>query len=335
MRFILTQLSVAITLLILVVAFEARAAVTGTINLPNLPEPKGYDSRQAVMAAIFKKEIELIQPPSTFPPNVKEIKEIEYGRIGNRSLHLDLYLPDTISPDKPSLLFIHGGAWSGGSRDVYKYYTVHFAKLGYIAATASYRLSGEASYPAAVHDTKCAVRWMRANATDYGINPKQIVAIGGSAGGHLSLMLGYSPDATHLEGTGGHEEYSSAVQAVVNFYGPVDLTTKMGQESGSVRKFLDDKTYTESPSLYEDASPLFHLKEGAAPPTLTIHGTLDETVEIAQGDMLEAKLKKLGIPYGYARLEGWPHTLDAAKHVNAYCTQLIEGFLKETFPPKP
>jgi len=334
MRFILNKVRITIILLTLVVASDASAAVTGTIKLPNLPEPKGYDSRQAVMAAIFKKEIELIQPPSTLPSNVKEIKEIEYGRIGNRALHLDLYLPDTISPDKPSLLFIHGGAWSGGSRDVYKYYTVHFAKLGYIAATASYRLSGEAPYPAAVHDTKCAVRWMRANATTYGMNPKQIVAIGGSAGGHLSLMLGYSPDAAHLEGTGGHQEHSSSVQAVVNFYGPVDLTTKMGQESGSFRKFLNGKTYAESPSLYDDASPLFHLKEGA-PPTLTFHGTPDETVEIAQGDMLEAKLKKLGIPYGYARLEGWPHSLDAATPVNDYCTQLIEAFLNDTFPPKP
>jgi acetyl esterase/lipase len=334
MRFILNQARIAIILLTFVVASNAGAAVTGTIKLPNLPEPKGYDSRNAVMAAIFKKEIELIQAPSTLPSNVKEIKEIEYGKVGNRSLHLDLYLPDTLSPDKPSLLFIHGGAWSGGSRDVYKYYTVHFAKLGYIAGTASYRLSGEAPYPAAVHDTKCAVRWMRANATTYGMNPKRIVAIGGSAGGHLSLMLGYSPDAAHLEGTGGHQEHSSSVQAVVNFYGPVDLTTKMGQESGSVRKFLSDKTYTDSPSLYDDASPLFHLKEGA-PPTLTFHGTLDETVKIAQGDMLEAKLKKLGIPYAYARLEGWPHSLDAARPANDYCTQLIEAFLKNTFPPKP
>ena len=333
MRISLNQVRFAIILLTLVLASDAGAAVTGTINLPNISEPKGYDSRQAVMAAIFKKEIELIQPPAVLPPSVKEIKEIEYGRIGDRALHLDLYLPDTISPDKPSLLFIHGGAWSGGSRDVYKYYTVHFAKLGYIAATASYRLSGEAPYPAAVHDTKCAVRWMRANASQYGINPKRIVAIGGSAGGHLSLMLGYSPDAAHLEGTGGHQEHSSSVNAVVNFYGPVDLTTKMGQESGSVRKFLDDKTYSESPTLYEDASPLFHLKKGA-PPTLTIHGTLDETVKIDQGDMLEEKLKKLGIPYGYARLEGWPHSLDAATEVNDYCTQLIEAFLKDTFPPK-
>ena len=334
MRFILKRAPVAFLLLGFFIAPNAFAAVTGTIKLPNLPEPKGYETRQAVMAAIFKKEIELIQPPTDLPLGVKEIKEIEYGRVGDRALHLDLYLPETITAEKPSLLFIHGGAWSGGSRDVYKFYTVHFAKLGYIAATASYRLSGEAPYPAAVHDTKCAVRWMRANATRYGINPKRIVALGGSAGGHLSLMLGYSPNAAHLEGTGGHETQSSSVQAVVNFYGPVDLTTKMGQESGSVRTFLNDKSFADFPSLYEDASPLFHLT-GTAPPTLTIHGTLDETVKIAQGDMLEKKLKALRVPYAYARLEGWPHSLDASKPVNDYCTQLIGAFLINTFSSKP
>ncbi len=309
---------------------QGEAAVSGTIDLNPPTPPKGFESRQAVMAAIFKKELDLIQTDFPVPNGVKEVKAVEYGRAGNRSLLLDLYLPEKPDPNKPSLIFIHGGAWSGGSRDVYKYYTVHFAQRGYASATISYRLSGEAPFPAAVNDSKGAVRWMRAKAGDYGFNAKNIVAIGGSAGGHLSLMLGYTPRNRYLEGKTGHADESSAVQAVINFYGPVDLTTKMGQESGSVRKFLDGIIYQDNPQLYRDASPLHYLKEGA-PPTLIIHGTLDETVKIAQGDALANKLASLNLPYAYARLDGWPHTLDAAKVVNSYCTTLMESFLRKTF----
>ena len=322
----------SLTGLTLVLPSTGGAAVSGTIELNPPTAPQGFESRQAVMAAIFKKELELIQSDFPTPTNVKEIKNIEYGRAAHRPLLLDLYLPEKPDLKKPSLIFIHGGAWSGGSRDVYKHYTVHFAKLGYAAATISYRLSGEAPFPAAVHDSKGAVRWMRAKAGDYGFNAKKIVAIGGSAGGHLSL-LGYTPKLSALEGQTGHADESSAVQAVINFYGPVDLTTKMGQESGSVRKFLDGATYQDRPQLYQQASPLFHLKK-SAPPTLIIHGTLDETVKIGQGDALASKLSELEVPFAYARLEGWPHTLDAATMVNQYCTTLMESFLRRTFSAK-
>ncbi len=315
-------------------AVELQAAVSGTIPIEAPEPPQGFPSRQAVMTAILKKELPLVAPPSTLPSRIKELKDIEYGMGKDRALKLDLYLPAKSDPRKPSLLFIHGGGWSGGSRDVYKPYTVEFAKRGFVAATASYRLSGEAPFPAAVRDTKCAIRWMRANADQFGINPERIAAIGGSAGGHLSMMLGYSPHVSQLEGNGGHADQSSAVQAVVNFYGPVDLTTKMGQESDLVRRFLNGNRYTENPTIYREASPLFHLGKDS-PPTLIIHGTLDETVKIQQGDRLAEKLEQLKVPYAYARIEGWPHSLDAARTMNAYCVSVVESFLQQVFEFAP
>ncbi len=283
------------------------------------------------MAAIITQKLPLIQQPETIPTSVEEVKDLRYGTGGGRDLELDLYLPRNDIKQRTTLLFLHGGAWSGGSREVYKYYTVMFAQKGYVSATASYRLSGEAPYPAAIHDVKAAVRWLRAQAEKYRIHPDRIVAVGGSAGGHLALMLGYSPTVSHLEGTGGHSELSSAVQGVINFYGPVDLTTNTARSNGSVRKFLQGKTYEEAAHLYEEASPLTHLNADA-PPTLVVHGTLDETVKIRQADLLAEKLASLQVRYAYARLEGWPHTLDAALSVNQYSVQLMESFLQTIFP---
>lgn len=311
---------------------SVHAALSGTIPLPDRKPPAGFENRRAAIAAMARKEVVLIEQPEALPPGVRELKNLQYTRIGDRSLELDLYLPETMDPDKPTLIFIHGGSWSGGSRDAYHYYTILFAKKGFATATISYRLSGEAPYPAAVEDIKCAVRWLRAHAQKYGLNPDRFVALGGSAGGHLSLMLAYSSEVEALEGNGGHNEFSSAIQAVVNFYGPVDLTTKQGQESGSVRAFLGGKSFDKAPSLYRDASPISHLSK-EAPPTLTIHGTLDDAVNIRQADILENRLKSLGVPYAYVRLEGWTHMFDLVRDVNDYCVVMVESFLKQIFPP--
>lgn len=301
--------------------------MTSTADVP--PPPPGYRSKGTLMAAIATRQLPLIEADEPVPADVREIRDIEYGRIGERSLRLDLALPKEPKGSMPGLIFIHGGAWKGGDRKIYHYYTRRFAQKGYVAATISYRLTGEAIYPAAVHDAKCAVRWMRAHATEYGIDANRLVAIGGSAGGHLSMMVGYS-DAQDLEGDGGNAGISSRVAAVINFYGPVDLTSEEGQKADVVQKFLGG-TFGEKPDLYREASPLSHL-DAEDPPTLVIHGTLDDIVSISQADLLVSRLRELKIAHSYARLEGWPHTLDAAKPVNQYCQQLMVQFLETNLP---
>jgi acetyl esterase/lipase len=294
------------------------------------PIPKGFADDQAVRAAILLGQIKLIDAVNIpIPDTVEEVPDIEYGTGGERKLHLDLYLPKGRTQATPAILFIHGGAWKGGKRGDMKFYCVKFAEKGYVTATVTYRLTGEAPFPAAVHDVKCAVRWLHANAARYQVDPKRIAVSGNSAGGHLAMMIGYSDDPA-LEGTGGNNGLSSRVCAVVNFYGPTDLTTDFAKKQGVVEEFMGGKTFAEAPDTYKQASPLFHLTQDD-PPTLIFHGTIDSTVPIVQADKLSEKLKELGIDYLYERYEGWPHVMDLAEAVNRRCVYQMEQFFKKCF----
>ncbi len=292
------------------------------------PLPPDIHEPGDLLLAAGRGELNLIHlsDPIPIPDDVEAIMDIEYGNADGTSLLLDLYLPRQRDGKIPGLIFIHGGGWSGGSRKDYRYYAVRFPQLGYAVASVSYRLVSEAVFPAAVHDVKCAVRWMRANAEKYGIDPDAIAAIGGSAGGHLSMMLGYSPHVPELEGNGGHADYSSAVQAVINLYGPVDLTLPEHHDNPTLLAFFGGKRYTEVPEQYRLASPMTHLTEDA-PPTLTIHGDADDIVPIDQADLLDERLKALGVSHEYLRLTGYPHTLDILAEVNRYCRWHMYRFL--------
>ena len=282
------------------------------------PIPKGYADDQAVMTAIALGRIKLINAMNmSIPDNIEEKLNIEYGTGGERKLQLDLYLPKGRTEATPAIIFIHGGAWKGGKRSDMKFYCVKFAEKGYVTATVTYRLTGEAPFPAAVHDVKCAVRWLRAHAAQYQVDPKRIAVSGNSAGGHLSMMVGYSDDPA-LEGNGGHDDISSRVSAVVNFYGPTDLTTDFAKKQGVVEDFMGGKSFDEAPDLYKLASPLFHLTKDD-PPTLIFHGTIDSTVPITQADKLAEELKELRIDHLYERYDGWPHVMDLAEAVNRRC----------------
>ncbi len=182
-----------------------------------------------------------------------------------------------------------------------------------------------------MEDAKCAVRWLRANAAKYNVDPDKIAVIGGSAGGHLAMMVGYSSNDPGLDGNGGNSKVSSRVQVVVDFYGPYDLTTQFAQNAGAVKKFLGNKSYPEAKELYERASPAKYLT-AQAPPTLILHGTIDDVVPIGQSDALAEKLKALKVPFAYDRLEGWPHAMDAAESVNERCQYFMNHFFEKHLP---
>jgi len=307
-------------------------AVTFTVEAAEIPPvPQGYADEQAVRTAILLGQIKLIDAKNiSLPDNVEEVLDIEYGTGGERKLQLDLYLPKGRTKATPAIIFIHGGAWKSGKRSDMKFYCVKFAEKGYVTATITYRLMGEACFPAAVHDVKCAVRWLRANADKYQVDPAHIVASGNSAGGHLSMMIGYSDDSSR-EGSGGNNNVSSRVCAVVNFYGPTDLTTDFAKKQELVEEFIGGKTFDEAPDAYKLASPLFHLTRDD-PPTLIFHGTIDSVVPIAQADILVKKLKELGIDYVYERYDGWPHVMDLAEPVNQRRFYQMEQFFKKHIP---
>ena len=184
-----------------------------------------------------------------------------------------------------------------------------------------------------MQDVKCAVRWLRANAEGIGLDPNRIAAVGGSAGGYLAMMVGYSAGVPKLEGTGGNEGVSSAVQAVVDLYGPPDLTMADRRDDPVVPKFLG-ATYEEAPERYDEASPMYYLDKND-PPTLIIHGTIDNLVPVTHADLLAERLRDLGVPYWYDRLDGWPHMLDAAEATNDRVQFLMNAFFDRFLKGEP
>ena len=294
------------------------------------PPPVGYPTENALMVAYLTGFLEILDPnaPVTVPDGVIEETDVEYGRVGDRPLLLDLYRPKDSDQPLPALLFIHGGGWRKGDKSDYKFYAARFPEKGYVVATMGYRFVNEAKFPGCVSDAKCAVRWLRANAERLKIDPNRIAVAGGSAGGHLAMMVGSSDDPA-LEGDGGNPEVSSAVQAVIDLYGPTDLTTPVAQATPSVNEFMG-VSYAENPKRYEMASPILHLDKND-PPTFIIQGTLDALVPVAQSDALAEKFQALGMDYWYDCYPGWPHTMDVAPAVNERVQATIHAFLQEVF----
>lgn len=151
------------------------------------------------------------------PSSVRVVPDLVYAQYGKRQLKLDLYLPSQSDRSRaiPGVIVVRGGGWQAGDKEAFGFVAGQLAKEGFAAASVEYRTSVEAKFPGAVHDVKAAVRWMRASASVYGIDPSAIGAMGGSAGAHLVAMLATSAGVDELEGSGGNSAVSSQVQAVV------------------------------------------------------------------------------------------------------------------------
>ena len=317
-------------LAIVSIGFQFTAA-NAVAEIPS--PPPGYANEDEVKLAFLTGKLTPIDLNLPLPENVTVEKGIEYGKGGNSSLKLDLYSPKPGAESQPAIIFIHGGGWKSGNREVYHYYCTKFAERGFVAATVSYRLTSVAPFPAAVQDVKCAVRWLRSNAERLGVDPTRIGVAGGSAGGHLSMMVGYSSDVPELEGTGGHSGTSSRVQAVVDLYGPTDLTTDFAKSKSLVIGFLGGGTFDQQPERYRLASPITHVTKDD-PPTLILHGSIDSVVPIAQAELLAAKLKKTRVDFVFDRVDGWPHTMDLEAGVNRHCLAKMFEFFDKHLPPK-
>ena len=230
------------------------------------------------------------------PDGVKLETHIAY-REGNEKWRLDLAYPEAKSKARrPGLVIVHGGGWRGGDKGGGQWRSIplQYAAKGYICISVNYRLTGEAPFPACVEDVKCAVRWLRAKADEYGLDPSRIGAYGNSAGAHLAAMLGLvGPDA-RLEGDGPYQEQSSLVQAVCCSATPTDFSNW----GGPGKSFRGESTLLAGPAetladRKKQASPISYVSPNA-PPFLIIHGTTDRTVPFSQGDGLAAALKKAG-----------------------------------------
>lgn len=312
-----------LTIFILCCLLMVTPRLWSAVN-PDKP-PLGYHFVTPAYLAIGLGLEDLINRTPEIPAGIKEIKNVEYKNINGKSLQLDIYIPGNIVKPAPLLVFIHGGGWRGGKRSDYLVYLVDFAKKGYITATVSYRLLKEAPYPACAEDITDAVRWFYRNSEVYGYDPDRIALIGGSAGAHLALLAAYewkNPLVTNdIETISGA---SHRIKAVVDIYGPIDLTTEYARNHSLVTSFLAH-SFNEKPELYTEASPIHYLDKGD-PATMILHGTSDNLVPIGQSNLLKARLDSLGVPNVYYPVPLWPHAMDIVQRVNDFSQLKMNDF---------
>ena len=223
-------------------------------------------------------------------------EDVVYGKGSDVDLHLDIARPAEPDGPSPCIVVIHGGAWRQGNKRAHRREIRTFAQQGYVSATVQYRLCPEHRFPAQVQDVKCAVRYLRAHAEEYGIDPDRIGAIGYSAGAHLSMLLGTMDPADGLEGDGGWGDESSKVQAVVSFFGPTQLDAAdiPAPSVPLVREFIGGLS-SEKPDEYRAASPLTYVSKGDAP-MLLLQGTEDVLVPYTQAIKMVSAMTAADVP---------------------------------------
>lgn len=242
------------------------------------------------------------------PEGIQLDRDIVFVTINGQELKLDIAYPKDSKKTLPAVVYIHGGGFEGGEKPTDQ--AVSFARNGFVGMAIEYRLSSVAKFPAAVHDCKTAIRWTRANAKKYGIDPDKIGVIGESAGGYLVAMMGTSGGDGYLEGDGPYGEYESSVQAVVDLFGPIDFAVMKDAPTGPVAKFLG-KTAQEDLELAKKANPITYVDARDAP-TLMIHGENDDLVPIEQSELLDDALAKAGVKTRLVSVKNAGHGFSAS-----------------------
>lgn len=239
-------------------------------------------------------------------------KNLQYAAGTNKAQTLDLYVPQSDKP-LPVVVWIHGGAWSSGSKDMCA--SLALVGMGYAAASVEYRLSQEAKFPAQINDCKAAIRFLRANAAKYNIDPNRIGVWGASAGGHLVALLGTSAGVKDLEGDGPNQEVSSEVQAVCDWFGPTDLLAMSKFPSNikhdaadSPESRLFGRSIQEIRERVKAANPIEYVQKGKTyPPFLIMHGDRDALVPLNQSQLLHDALKKADADVEFIVVKGAGH----------------------------
>ncbi len=242
------------------------------------------------------------------PAEVRTETDVVFGKAGGRELKLDLAMPKEGDGPFPAVVCVHGGGWVGGDRKQMAATVQVLARRGFVAVTPDYRTAPAHRFPAQLEDCKAAVRWLRANAAKYKVNPDRIGAVGFSAGGHLACLLGVTDKGNGLEGTGGNPDVSSRVQAVVSFFGPTDLTVKFWGPTAERENLVPllGGTLADKPEAYRKASPMSYAGANA-PPFLFFHGSADRTVPPQQSYDLAARLRAAGVEARVITVEGEGH----------------------------
>lgn len=266
---------------------------------------------------------------------VRVIRDVAYANSDNIRQTLHLVLPaETVSDEpKPLIVFIHGGAWRAGNKQGAVGRLRRYVQSGdYVAASIGYRLTDEAIWPSQIHDCKAAIRWLRANAEEYGIDPNRIAVMGSSAGGHLAAMLGTTSGNSAYEGEiGDCLDHASNVQCVVDLYGPTDLL-RMNDVPGKMDHNAEDSPESQLvggklqtlPEAARSASPM-HVVSPQCPPFLIVHGQQDKLVILDQSLRFHLKLRELRVPCVLIQVEQGGH----GGFQNPLIESRIESFLRQ------
>jgi len=252
-------------------------------------------------------------PPGIELAGVKILRDLEYARVGDKSLLLDLYLPEKTQRPLPLIIWIHGGAWMAGQKA--DCHARLMLQRGYAVASLNYRLSQEAIFPAQIEDCKAAVRWLRAHAKQYELDPNYFAAWGDSAGGHLSALLGATGDIKDFD-KGDNLDVSSRVQAVCDYYGPTDF---LQMDDHLPPRIARNHDMADSPESLLIGGPIQEYKEKTARanpityitpktvPFLIVHGDNDGSVPFNQSELLYEALKKAGVNVHLHVMKGADH----------------------------
>jgi len=259
------------------------------------------------------------------PPEMRVVKDLEYVEYGHERHRLDLYLPAANDRPAPLIVWVHGGGWAGGSKAGTP--AIRMVRSGFAVASINYRLSQHAIFPAQIHDCKAAIRWLRAHASEYRLDPAHIGVWGSSAGGHLVALMGTSNGIADLEGQLGNPEQSSDVQAVVDWFGPTDFFTVGSKETRTRLLGGDPQTI---PEQARRASPIHYVSKDD-PPFLVMHGDADTTVPIAQSETFTNALKGAGVDATFVNVVGGGH--GGKLFTNDESMQRIESFFRKHLRP--
>ncbi|HEY7883854.1 MAG TPA: alpha/beta hydrolase [Cellvibrionaceae bacterium] len=271
------------------------------------------------------------------PTGVNAANNITYVSYGERDLQLDVYYPQASTQLLPAIVLVHGGGWRYGYRENLTPLAQALAERGIVAATISYRLSSEALFPAAIADTHAAIRWLRENAGDYGIDAERIAVGGASAGGQIASLTGLTAGEVYFDPAVSSSNTSSEVQAVINIDGLSDFTSE------AARYFEDDPTknpsaagawlggrYHQQVERWHRASPIFHVSP-SMPPMLFINSA-QQRFSVGQEEMT-ARMDAMGVVYRVHAIDNTPHTFWLFNPWLQPTADMIYRFLQEFLTP--
>jgi acetyl esterase/lipase len=251
-------------------------------------------------------------------------RDVVYGAAGERPLKLDLYRPEV--RNGAAALLVHGGGWSRGSKDMLVENATMLARQGFVAMAQEYRLTGEALFPANIHDVKRAIRWAKSNAAELGFDPKRLCLEGHSAGAHLVLLAAGTPDDARLDPPEGMQGVRGDVAAVAAVYPPVLFHFAGPRPSGGLAaSVLPGADASEEAALL--ASPIEHVT-AAYPPTMLLHGDADKVVPVSASRRFEEKVRSVGGKVDLHIYAGLPHGFANHPEIRPAMMSMIGGFFR-------